>query len=139
MTDDAQQDAPPRPPLRPALTRLADAVLALLRTRGELAAVEFAEERERLKRSAITLGIALLMLAFALGGAGMWVVVYFWDSGRLTAIAGVTLVYALLAFVLWRVDAARGDADPAPFATTMAELEKDRQWLARQAQPPAEP
>jgi len=139
VTDDARADAPPRPPLRPALSRLADAGLALLRTRGELAAVEFAEERERLKRSAITLGTALLMVAFALGGAGLWVVVYFWDSGRLTAIAVVSLVYALLAVVLWRLDAARVDADPAPFAATMAELEKDRQWLARQSRPPAEP
>ena len=139
MIDDAQDATPSRPPLRPALARLADAGLALLRTRGELAAVEFAEERERLKRSAITLAIALLMFAFALGGMGMWIVVYFWDTGRLTAIAVVTLVYALVAIVLWRVDAARGEADPAPFASTMAELEKDRQWLARQTPPPAEP
>ena len=141
MTDDERDVPPPRPPLRSSLARLSDAALALLRTRGELAAVEYAEERERLKRSAVTLAVALLMLAFALGGVGLWVVVYFWDTGRLTAIAVVTLVYALLAFVLWRVDSARNDADPAPFSGTFAELEKDRQWLARQAQPrpPPEP
>ena len=46
------------------------------------------------------------------------------------------LVYALLAIVLWRVDAMRTEADPAPFAGTLAEFEKDRQWLARQASPP---
>ena len=137
MTDDARDGdtSAPRPPLRSSLARLSDAALALLRTRGELVAIEYAEERERLKRSAITLAVALLMLAFALGGVGMWVVVYFWDSGRLTAIAVVTLVYALLAFVLWRVDAQRTDADPSPFAGTLAELEKDRQWLARQSRP----
>ena len=135
MSDDAPPDAPPppRPTLRASLARLADGALALLRTRGELAAIEFAEERERIKRSVMTLGIALIMAAFALGGVGVWVVVYFWDSGRLTAVAIVSLVYALLAFVLWRVDAAQSEADPAPFAGTFAELEKDRQWLARGA------
>jgi uncharacterized membrane protein YqjE len=134
VTDD-EHAPPPRPPLRSSLARLSDAALALLRTRGEMAAVEYAEERERLKRSAVTLAVALLMLAFAVGGIGLWVVVYFWDTGRLTAIAVVTLAYALLAFVLWRVDCARSEADPAPFAGTLAELEKDRQWLARQSRP----
>lgn len=141
MIDDEREGPPPRPPLRSSLARISDAALALLRARGELAAVEYAEERERLKRSAVTLAVALLMLAFALGGIGMWVVVYFWDSGRLTAIAVVTLVYALLAFALWRVDSARSDANPAPFSGTLAEFEKDRQWLARQSspRPPPEP
>src|SRR6185436_20176682 len=83
VTDDDRDAPPPRPPLRSALARLSDSALALLRTRGELAAVEYAEERERLKRSAVTLAVALLMLAFALGGVGLWVVVYFWDTGRL--------------------------------------------------------
>ncbi len=140
MSDDERDDTPPpRPPLRSSIARLSDAALALVRTRGELAAIEYAEERERLKRSAITLAVALLMLAFALGGVGLWVVVYFWDTGRLTAIAVVTLVYALLAFGLWRVDAMRTEADPAPFAGTLAEFEKDRQWLSRQADRRAPP
>lgn len=130
----AERDAPPpRPDLRSSMTRLGDAALTLLRTRGELATLEFAEERERLKRSAFTLAVAILMLAFALGGVGLWIVVYYWDSSRLTAIAVVTLVYALLAFGLWRVDSARSAADPAPFAGTLAEFEKDREWLSRQA------
>jgi uncharacterized membrane protein YqjE len=135
LTDDERSVPPARPTLRPSLVRLSEAALALLRSRGELAAIEYAEERERLKRSALTLAVALLMLAFALGGAGMWVVVYFWDTGRLTAIAFVTLVYAVLAVVLWRVDVAQSEAEPAPFAGTLAEFEKDRAWLARQAQP----
>jgi len=135
VIDDEPNDPPPRPPLRSSFARLSDAALALLRTRGELAAIEYAEERERLKRSAITLAIALLMAAFALAGVGMWIVVYFWDTGRLTAIAVVTLVYAALAFALWRVDRARSEANPAPFAGTLAEIDKDRQWLSRQTRP----
>ena len=97
--------------MRSALARLADAALALLRTRGELAAVEFAESK---RAAADALGLTLARRACSAGvRAGRrrrWVVVYFWDSGRLTAIAVVTLVYALLAFGLWRVDSARNDA-----------------------------
>ena len=33
------------------------------------------------------------------------------------------------------MDSARNAAAPAPFAATLAELEKDRAWLARHAQP----
>ncbi|MEP6679248.1 MAG: hypothetical protein ABJB78_08115, partial [Betaproteobacteria bacterium] len=63
---------------------------------------------------------------------------------RLTAIAVVSVVYALLAFALWRVDSARGESDPVPFAATLAEFDKDREWLAQHAQPqpaaePSEP
>jgi uncharacterized membrane protein YqjE len=132
---DERDVTPPRADLRSALSRLTDAALTLLRTRGELAALDFAEERARAKRSALTLAVAVLLAAFALGGIGAWVVVYFWDAGRLTAIALVTLAYALLAFVLWRVDCARNAAAAPPFAATLAEFEKDREWLARQARP----
>ena len=141
MIGEREGTPPPRPDLRSAAARIADAALALLRARGELASVEFAEERERLKRSLLTLAVAILMLAFALGGIGMWIVAYFWDAHRLEAIAAVTIIYALLAFGLWKWDAARSDAAPAPFAATLAELEKDRIWLAQQTQPrpPREP
>ncbi len=137
--DDERDATPPRADMRSALNRLSDAALTLLRTRGELAALDLAEIKAQAMRSAMMLAIAGLCSAFALGGVGVWVVVYFWDSGRLTAIAVVTLVYALVAFVLWRVDSARSAAAPAPFAATLAELEKDREWLARQARPAPPP
>jgi len=141
MTDERDATPPPRADVRSTLSRLADSGLALLRTRGELAAVELTEELGRLKRTALTLAVAVVMLAFALGGVGVWIVVYFWDTARLTAIALVTLAYALLAFALWRADAARSASAGAPFAATLAELEKDREWLARRARgtPPTEP
>ena len=137
--NDERDVTPPRADMRSALTRLGDAALTLLRTRGELAALDLAEIKAQATRSAMTLAVAGLCAAFALGGVGVWVVVYFWDSGRLTAIAVVTLVYALLAFVLWRVDSARNAAAPAPFAATLAELDKDREWLAQQARPAPPP
>ena len=73
---DGRDGEPPRMDFRNAAARLADSALALTRTRAELAAVEFAEERERLKRSAMMLAGAALMLSFALLGVAAWVVVY---------------------------------------------------------------
>ena len=57
-------------------------------------------------------------------------VVLFWDTHRIAALCGVTIVYALLGLAaLWRL-AARRKTDRAAFAATLAELERDRAWLA---------
>jgi uncharacterized membrane protein YqjE len=128
---DGRDGEPPRMDFRSAAARLADSALALTRTRAELAAVEFAEERERLKRSALMLAGAAFMLSFALLGVAAWIVVYFWDTHRLEAIAAVTIVFAAIgAGLLWR-NAVQGRDAPAPFSATLAELEKDRVWLSK--------
>jgi uncharacterized membrane protein YqjE len=122
-------DAPPRPDFRSAAARFFNSALALAHTRAELASVEFAEERARLKRTAMMMAGAVFMLSFAVLGVATWVVVYFWDTHRLEAIAGVTLVFALAGgFLLWR-NAALERQSPKPFSATLAELSKDRNWI----------
>ena len=60
----------------------------------------------------------------------MLVVVLFWDTHRIAALCAVTIVYALLGLVaLWRLAVQRKAETPA-FAATLAELERDREWLA---------
>ena len=128
MSDERAGGAP-RPSLRGAVARFADSAIALARTRAEIAAVEFAEERVRLTRSAMLIGGAVAMLAFAIFGVAAWIVVYFWDTHRLTAIAGVTLAFIVAGGVmLWRNSAIWRGAPP-PFSQTLAEFEKDRAWL----------
>ena len=62
--------------------------------------------------------------------ASMLVVVLFWDTHRIAALCAVTIVYALLGLVaLWRIALQRKTEKPA-FAATLAELERDREWLA---------
>ena len=128
---DGRDGEPPRVDFRHAAARLADSVLALTRTRAELAAVEFAEEGERLKRSAMILVGAVFMLSFALVGVAAWVVVFFWDTHRLEAIAAVTLAFAAIGAGLLWWDFVRVREAPAPFSATLAEFEKDRGWLAK--------
>ena len=87
-------------------------------------------ERERLKRSAALIAGAVFMFSFALLGVAAWIVVFFWDTHRLEAIAAVTLTFALVgAFLLWR-NTTLSRESPTPFSATLAELAKDRTWLA---------
>ena len=126
--------------MRAALARLAESAIGFLRTRGELAGVEFAEERERLLlRLALLLG-GIVILAFAVLFAGMFVIAVFWDTHRLGAIACVALFFALGGGLMVARAKAIGSEAPAPFAATLAELERDRSRFARAAhEPPPEP
>lgn len=124
--DDIRDEPPQASGLSGATARLTASLLALARARAELAAVEFAEERARLQQQLVLLITGMVALLFAAFFVAVWVIVYFWDTYRLTAVAGVVLTFALAgAIVLWRrAESAR--AAPAPFAATLAELERDR-------------
>jgi uncharacterized membrane protein YqjE len=123
--------------LRPTLRRLVAGGIALARTRLELASVELAEERARFT-SIVALAVAGAVLAtLALAATTLFVVAYYWDTHRFEAIAVLVVVYgALAAFAFLRAGAI-ARRQPTPFAATIAELEKDRRWLA--GGPPSTP
>jgi uncharacterized membrane protein YqjE len=118
--------------LRGALAQLGLSSLALLRTRLALASLEFDEERELRINDLILVGIAAVAFAFALFAASTLIVVLFWETHRLGVLAVVALVYLLIGLgALWRIDVRRRTRAP-PFAATLAEFERDRQWLGAQ-------
>ncbi len=126
-------DRPPPPgeTLRGALAKFADATLGLLRTRLELAALEYTEERDRVGRQLALLLIGLCCLLFCLFFVAFAVIAYYWDTYRLHAIMGVAAFFGVIgAVLLWR-RAEVSSTSPAPFAASVAELEKDRAALAR--------
>lgn len=125
-------DAPAeRQGLRPAITRVARALVGMLSTRAELASVEFTEERERLtKRLALVAGGGLL-LAFGALFVGAFVIVLFWDTHRLWAIAAVALAHLAAGLFLLSKAKAIGRDSPSPFAATIDELKKDKELLER--------
>lgn len=119
--------------LKGALVRVGESVVGLLRTRAELAGVEFVEERERLLvRIALLIGGAIV-LSFAALFAGVFIIAAFWDSHPLAAIAAVGAAYAVAGLLLIAKSRSIGRNGPAPFAATLAEIEKDRQRLQRAA------
>ena len=116
--------------LRGAVGRLASALLEFGRTRVELAAVEFEEARARAAENLVLILVAAAAFAFALLAASMLVVVLFWDTHRIAALVGMTLVYLVIGVIaLWRLSEHK-KTDPPAFAATLAELERDRAFIA---------
>ena len=82
-------------------------------------------------------GAAVATAAMALY-AGAFVIVLFWETHRLLAIAAVGLVHlALGAFLLAKARSMGRDA-PGPFAASLEELRRDRALLERTLAGPAD-
>ncbi len=109
------------------ISRIGATLLAMLRTRLELAALELQEETQRVFGyvawgiAAAFFGVVAVLLLI------LFVLVLFWDTHRLLAVGGMTLLFALgsvLAFFKVRGDlTTRGPI----MAATLAELRKDAQ------------
>ena len=119
--------------LRGALGQLGGSLLGLLRTRLELAALELDEERDRAIEALVLVHVATLAFAFALLAASTLVVVLFWDTYRIAALCGMTLVYLLIGIAAALRFTRRRPPGARPFAATLAELERDRAWIAGEA------
>ena len=128
MSDESPGGA--RGGLSGALGQFGASLVGLVHTRVELAALELGETRERTVEAFVLVLVAVLFLAFAVLAASAVVVVLFWDTYRIAALCGVTLVYLLIGLLaLWRLTLRRRGDRPL-FAGTLAELERDRAWLA---------
>ncbi len=104
-------------------------LVAMLRTRAELLAIELEEEKERRKEMVILAVIGALFLALGLQLLAFLVVVFFWDTYRLAAIVGVTVLYlGIAAWAFLRIRS-RSRNSPSPFATSLQELGKDMDAL----------
>lgn len=125
------REAEPQETLAQTLRNLGAGGLELLRNRLELAALEYQEQRE-LGKQMLLLGVAAaVLLALGLLLLALFVVALCWDSHRLAAIAGLTLLYggggvAALLRLRWRAR-----RSPEPFAATLHELAADVELLRR--------
>jgi uncharacterized membrane protein YqjE len=116
-----------------AMAQLGASAVAMLRTRIELACVEFVEAREHIRDMALLAAIGIVLGLFALLFASLFVIAYFWDSYRLAAVGGVTLFYVAITVVVFaRLRKISRDA-PSPFAATLEELENDAAALRRRS------
>ncbi len=109
-----------------ALRRLLAAGIAHIAARGELFAVEFAEEKERLLIAAIAVIVSVAAAFFALGLATLGVLLYAWDTAyRWPVVIALPLLFGALAAGGWwafRATMAR----PSPlFRTSLMELRRD--------------
>ena len=109
-----------------ALRALGATVLGAVSTRVELAVVELREQGAYLQSILIHAIVGAVFLVMGLLLAALFVVVLFWDSYRLAAIGGVTLLYLGIAAVAFLKLRARAAEMPPPFEATLKELAADR-------------
>lgn len=103
--------------------------VTLFATRGELAALELADARDRAMRW-LGLGmVAAVLLLAALMTLSLWVAAIFWDGPRGWALGLLALAYVIAGFVAVSVVRREVAAAPPLLAQTRAELEKDRDAL----------
>ena len=114
-----------------ALSGMAATAVVLLRTRLELATVEFEEERERITAMLVLIVVATVFGCFALVALSVLVVVWLWDRSPLLAITGVTIFYVLIAAGAVLALKQQLQAHGRPFAATLAELERDAEAMRR--------
>jgi uncharacterized membrane protein YqjE len=103
--------------------------VALVATRGELAALELADARDQALRWLVLGLIAAVLLLAGLMTLSLWVAALFWDGPRALALGLLALVYAIAGVVAVGVVRREVTAAPALLAQTRAELEKDRDAL----------
>jgi uncharacterized membrane protein YqjE len=105
---------------------LADNLLSSVQDRLELVSVELQEEKQRLIQVFIWVSAAIFTAMMAIAFASFTVVFLFWESARVAALVGVTLIYtagAVAIVLTFRRVLAR---QPRPFAASLQELKNDR-------------
>lgn len=111
--------------------RMFDSLLGLAQTRLQLFSLELESEKLRLVDTLAKLAIAGA-IAFAGLLLGVFTLALFvWERARFAGLLMLTgIILAIGAFLLWRL---RSDLrkNPAPFAKTLAEFNKDRSCLAK--------
>ncbi len=107
-----------------------DAVLGLAQTRLELLALELHEEKLRLARLLLMTMLAALLLGSALLLAVLWLTALLWDSHRLLALGGGTVLLAFGGVAAATAAARTLTAGSRLFSASLSELRLDRSALA---------
>jgi uncharacterized membrane protein YqjE len=112
-----------------SLRNLGHTLVGLLQTRLELLSADIEEQGLRLQQMLLLAIAAGFCLAVAALLAVTFVVVLFWDTYRLVAIAALFVLFVSAGIGLGLALAARARERPRMFATTLDELAKDRDAL----------
>ena len=106
-------------------TRLGGTLLAVVQTRVELLTTEISEDVERGVRILLWGLVAVLAAVLGLLLAGITLIIYYWDTHRVTAAVGVTIAFMVLSAVAAWVARARLHEKPKLLDATRTELRRD--------------
>jgi len=113
--------------------RVASTLVAMVGTRLELAAVEFQEDARRLLGYLAWSLLAAFLAAGAVMLAALFVILLFWDTYRLQAVAAMAAVLAIGAGMIVMSVRSRLNSQTPLFAATLAELRKDVETMRHAA------
>ncbi|MHB1084575.1 MAG: phage holin family protein [Thiobacillus sp.] len=112
-----------------SLKTLSVSLLSIVQTRLELLSTDVAEEREQLTSFLVLVMVALGCLGVGVVLLTMLIVVVFWETHRLLALAGLTGLFLAAGIGLGWFAMHRVRTKPRLFEASLAELAKDRQHL----------
>lgn len=112
-----------------SLKTLSVSLVSIVHTRLELLSTDVAEEREQLTSFLVLVLVALGCFGVGVVLLAMLVVVAFWETHRLLALAGMTGLFLAAGFGLGWFAMHRVRTKPRLFEASLAELSKDRQQL----------
>ncbi|MGB9107670.1 MAG: phage holin family protein [Telluria sp.] len=116
-----------------ALGRIASTLVAMVGTRLELAAIEFQEDARRLLGYLAWSLLAVFLAAGAAMLAALFVILLFWDTYRLQAVAAMAAVLGIAALLIVSGVRAKLNAQTPLFAATLAELRNDVETMRHAA------
>jgi uncharacterized membrane protein YqjE len=106
------------------------ALLEILSTRGELLAIEIAQEQAQLARLALYAALAVIAFGLGLQMVAMIALAWFWETPyRVPAMVGAAALFAAAGAVCTIMFALKLRAKPAPFGTTVSALQADIEAL----------
>ena len=117
-----------KPGVWASLKRILDTLLATAQNRVELFAVELQEEKCRLVEAMLCAVAVAAFGMMTLSLVTLTIVVFFWENGRLPALAGLSVLYLIGTALAWRALRTRLKAGSA-FTGSIEELKKDRSCL----------
>ena len=112
-----------------SLKTLSVSLVSIVHTRLELLSMDVAEEREQLTSFLVLVLVALGCFGVGVVLLAMLVVVAFWETHRLLALAGMTGLFLAAGVGLGWFAMHRVRTKPRLFEASLAELSKDRQQL----------
>jgi uncharacterized membrane protein YqjE len=112
-----------------SLKTLSVSLVSIVHTRLELLSNDVAEEREQLTSFLVLVMVALGCLGLGIVLLALLIVVVFWETHRLLALAGLTGLFLVAGIGLGWFAMHRVRTKPRLFEASLAELAKDRQHL----------
>ena len=114
-----------------SLSNFASTLVGILHTRFSLASTELEEYRAHVFALLILALVAVFFIGLGVVLATILLVVAFWDSDRLLVLGLLTGFYLAVGVVAGAIALHKARTKPRPFATSLSELNKDRQQLMR--------